>query len=115
MMILKSSSYYNYLLPHVWTLGLKINYSLVRLKGLARKCIDNIVDIDVEVEPQSKRLLTESSNDSSVDAVPTSKVWECFTEILHDCGETTNTDVTRSLVIAAPLGLPIVLSVIDIY
>ena len=51
-------------------------------KGLARKCvIDNIVDIDVEVEPQSKRRRTESSNDSSVDAASTSKVWECFTEI----------------------------------
>jgi len=39
------------------------------VKGLARKCvIDNIVDIDVEVEPQSKRPCIESTNDSSVDA-----------------------------------------------
>ena len=48
-------------------------------KGLARKCV--IDNIDVEVEPQSKRRRTESSNDSSVDAASTSKVWECFTEI----------------------------------
>ena len=51
--------------------------------------IDNIVDTDVEVEPQSKRPRTEFSNDSSVEDASTSKVWECLTEILHDCGATT--------------------------
>ena len=54
--------------------------------------IDNIVDTDVEVEPASKRPRTESSDDSSVDAASTSKVSECFTEILHDCGTMTDTD-----------------------
>ena len=36
--------------------------------------IDNIVDTDVEVQPESKRPRTESSNGSSVDAASTSKV-----------------------------------------
>ena len=59
-------------------------------KRVARKCvIDNIMDMDVEVEPQSKRSRTESSNNSSAS---TSKVWECYTEILRDCGATTDTD-----------------------
>ena len=48
--------------------------------------IDNIVDTDVEVESQSQRPRTESSNDSSVEGASTSKIWECLTEILHDCG-----------------------------
>ena len=62
-------------------------------KGLARKCmIDNIVDTDVEVELQRKRPRTEFSNDSSVEGASTSKVWECLTEILHDCGATTDSD-----------------------
>ena len=39
-----------------------------------------------------KRPHTESSNDSSVDTASTSKVWERFTEILYDCGATTDTD-----------------------
>ena len=60
-------------------------------KWLARKCvIDKIVETDDEVEPQTKRPRTESSNDSSADAASTSKVWECFTEILRDCGTTTD-------------------------
>ena len=63
-------------------------------KWLARKSvIDDIVDDDDdEVEPQNKRLHTESPNDSSVDAASTSKDWECFTEILHNCGATTDTE-----------------------
>ena len=67
-------------------------------KGLARKCIiDHIVDTDVEVEPQSKRHRTESSNDSSAEGASTSKVWECLTEILHDCGTITDSDGGKKL------------------
>ena len=45
-------------------------------KGLARNLvIDSITNTDIE-GPQSKRPRTES------DAASTSKVWECFTEIL---------------------------------
>ena len=67
-------------------------------KGLARKCmIDNIVDTDVEVEPQSKRPRTEFSNDSSVEGASTSKIWECLTEILHDCGATTDGDSGKEI------------------
>ena len=35
---------------------------------------------------------TEFSNDSSVEGASTSKVWKCLTEILHDCGATTDSD-----------------------
>ena len=67
---------------------------------LARKCvIDNIVDKDVEVEPQSKRSCTESSNDSSVDAASTSKACECFTKILRDCGVTIDTDGGKEVMV----------------
>ena len=64
----------------------KDKFFSIEAKRLARKCvIDNIVYTDVEAEPASKRPRTESSDGSSVDAASTSKVWECFTEILHDC------------------------------
>ena len=67
-------------------------------KGLARKCIiDHIVDTDVEVESQSKRHCTESSNDPSVEGASTSKLWECLTEILHDCGTITDSDGGKKL------------------
>ena len=52
-----------------------------------------------EVEPQSKRPRTESSDDPSVDAASTSKVWECFTEILHDCGATTDTEGGKEVMV----------------
>ena len=39
--------------------------------------IENVVDTDVEVETQSKRLRTESFINSNTSS---SKVWECFTE-----------------------------------
>lgn len=66
---------------------------------MARKCvIGNIVDTDDEIESQSKRLCTESSNDSSVDAASISKVWERFTEILHDCGATTDTEGRKKVI-----------------
>ena len=60
-----------------------VNVSLVRLNS----------------EPQSKKFCTESSNDSSVDAVSTCKVWECFTEILHDCGATTDTEGRKKVIV----------------
>ena len=79
------------------------------VKGLARKCvIDNIADTDVEVEPQSKRPRTESSNDSSVDAASTSKVWECFTEILHDCGATTDNDGGKEVMVDQYFSEPLI-------
>ena len=52
-----------------------------------------------EVEPQSKRPRTESSDDPSVDAASTSKVWECFTEILHDYGATTDTEGGKEVMV----------------
>ena len=61
--------------------------------------IDNIVNTDVEVEPASKRPLTESSDGSSVDAASTSKVWECFTEFLYDSGATTGTDGGKEVMV----------------
>ena len=68
----------------------KDKFFSIEAKRLARKCVfDNIVDTDVEVEPASKRPHTESSDGSSVDATSTSKVWECLTEILHNCGAMT--------------------------
>ena len=60
--------------------------------------IDNILDTD-EVEPQSKRPRIESSDASSVDAASTSKVWECFTEILHDRGATTDTEGGKKVMV----------------
>ena len=80
-------------------------------KRLARKCvIDNIVDDDNddEVEPQSKRPRTESPNDSSVDAASTSKVWECFTEILHDCGATTDTQGGKEVTVDRYFSEPLI-------
>ena len=47
--------------------------------------------------PQSKRHSIESTDNSSVDAASRNKVWECFTEILHDCGATTDTDEEMKL------------------
>ena len=77
-------------------------------KRLARKCvIDNIVDTD-EVELQSKRPRTESSDDPSVDAASTSKVWECFTEILHDCGATTDTEGGNEVMVDRCLSEPLI-------
>ena len=79
---------------------LKDKFFSIEAKRLARKCvIDNIVDTDVEVEPASKRPRTESSDGSSVDAASTSKVWECFTEILHDCGAMMNTDGGKEVMV----------------
>ena len=78
---------------------------------MARKCvIDNIVDDDNddEVEPQSKRPRTESPNDSSVDAASTSKVWECFTEILHDCGATTDTEGGKKVTVDRYFSEPLI-------
>ena len=78
-------------------------------KGLARKCmIDNIVDTDVEVEPQSKRPRTEFSNDSSVEGESTSKVWECLTEILHDCGATTDSDGGKEIMVDQYFSEPLI-------
>ena len=78
-------------------------------KGLARKCmIDNIVDTDVEVEPQSKRPRTEFSNDSSVEGESTSKVWECLTEILHDCGATTDSDSGKEIMVDQYFSEPLI-------
>ena len=78
-------------------------------KGLARKCmIDNIVDTDVEVEPQSKRPRTEFSNDSSVEGASTSKVWECLTEILHDCGATTDSDSGKEIMVDQYFSEPLI-------
>ena len=42
---------------------------------------------------------TESTNDSSVDAASTSKFWECFTEILHDCRATIDTDRGKEVMV----------------
>ncbi|XP_065891626.1 zinc finger BED domain-containing protein 4-like [Dysidea avara] len=78
-------------------------------KRLASKCvIDNAVDPDVEVEPQSKRPRTESSTDSSVDNTSTSEVWECFTEILHDSGATTDTDGGKEAMVDRYLSEPLI-------
>ena len=69
-------------------------------KWLARKCVNgNIVDTDDEIELQSKRFCTESSNDTSVDTASTSKVCECFTEIIHDCGATTVTEGRKKVIV----------------
>ena len=77
----------------------KDKFFSLEAKWLARKyVIDNIMDTD-EVEPQSKRPHTESSDDPSVDTASTSKVWECFTEILHDCGATTDTEGGKEVMI----------------
>ena len=70
--------------------------------------IDNIVDIDVEVEPQSKRPRIESSNDSLVDAASTCKVWECFTKILHDCGATIDTDGGKEVMVDRYFSEPLI-------
>ena len=78
----------------------KDKFFSIEAKRLARKCvIDNIVDTDVEVEPASKRPRTESSDGSSVDAASISKVWECFTEILHDCDTMTDTDGEKEVMV----------------
>ena len=78
---------------------------------MARKCvIDNILDTD-EVEPQGKLSKTphiESSDDSSVDAASTSKVWECFTEILHDRGATTDTEGGKEVMVDRFLSEPLI-------
>ena len=78
-------------------------------KGLARKCIiDNIVDTDVEVESQSKRPRTESSNDSSAEGASTSKVWKCLTEILHDCGTITDSDGGKEIMVDQYFSEPLI-------
>ena len=80
-------------------------------KRLARKCvIDNIVDDDDddEVEPQSKRPHAESPNDFSVDAASTSKVWEYFTEILHDCRAPTYTEGGKEVTVDQYFSEPLI-------
>ena len=61
-----------------------------------------------EVEQQSKRPCTESSDDPSVDAASTSKVWKCFTEILHDCGVTTDTEGGKEVMVDRFLSEPLI-------
>ena len=51
---------------------------------------------------------TESSTDSSVDNTLTSKVWECFTEILHDSGATTDTDGGKEAMVDRYLSEPLI-------
>ena len=85
----------------------KDKFFSIEAKQLARKCvIDNILDTD-EVELQSKRPHIDSSDDSSVDAASTSKVWECFTEILHDCGATTDTEGEKEVMVDRFLSEPL--------
>lgn len=71
--------------------------------------IDNIVGIDVEVEPQSKRPHTECSSNSLVDAASTSKVWEYFTEILHDRGAAKDNDGKKEVTIDQYFSEPLII------
>ena len=52
------------------------------------------MDTDVELEPQSKRPRTKSSAADNT----SSKVWECFTEILQHSGATIDSDGGKEVV-----------------
>ena len=68
----------------------KDKFSPVRLKGWPGN-VSLWIQM-MKLEPQNKTPRTETSDDSLIDAVSTIKVWKCFTEILHDCGATIDTE-----------------------